>query len=163
MPKFTLGQKIAATMMSTLLGDAMYFHAAKTSLAHAASFRRRLENANAQVANLQGKMDALIGIREDNEEETPLIRSFSNNLESLYFQIEGAEYRLGEAYGPILQGVATTHIVCAASAEAHINIQAQTKLKGREWAAFERLAVDTKWMFLPKLLGLPGFDPGAQP
>ncbi len=77
--------------------------------------------------------------------------------------MEGAEYRLGAAYGPMLQNLATVHILCAASAEAHINIQAQALMHGRDWAAFERLPVDVKWLFLPKLLGLPGFDPGKQP
>ena len=36
-------------------------------------------------------------------------------------------------------------------------------MSGRLWQSFERLSVAAKWLFFPELVGLVGFDPGAEP
>jgi hypothetical protein len=77
--------------------------------------------------------------------------------------MESFEYRVTEAHGPVLQQLALVHMLSAMCLEAHINIRADALLPRREWSAFERLQIDAKWMFLPKILGLRGFDVGAQP
>lgn len=59
----------------------------------------------------------------------------------------------------MLQQLALVQILSAISVEAHINTRAETWLKGRFWSVIERLNVDAKWLFLPKILGLPGFGP----
>ncbi len=154
-------QKIP-TLTSNLAADAMYFYAARQAFEQAVGSAKHIDRARRDVEVLQAKIDRLSQSPGGEEDDRIAHRNYSK-LEPLYIQMEGTEYRLGEAYGPMLQNMATVHILCASSAEAHINIQGQTSLHGREWATFERLPVDAKWLFLPKLLGLPGFDPGKQP
>jgi hypothetical protein len=149
-------------MMSVLAVDAMYFHAAQQALSRASEYTKRIDQVMGVIERLQGKIDAL-SCGPDGEKDGEITSRNCAKLESLYIQMEGAEYRLGEAYGPVLQNMAAVHILCAASAEAHINMQAQDHLHGRDWSTFERLPVDAKWLFLPKLLSLPGFDPSRQP
>jgi hypothetical protein len=148
--------------MSVLAADAMYFQAARNALSRAAAQTRRIERARTRVDSLQGRIDGL-SQSPDGERDDGIAHKNYSKLEPLCIQIEGAEYQLGEAYGPMLQDLATAHILCVACAEAHINAQAQTHLRGRDWDAFERLPVDAKWLFLPKLLRQLGFDPGAEP
>ncbi len=139
----------------------MYFCAARDAFSQAEGCERNIARARQRVERLQGRIDDLTSAPDGDEEEA--CHRHYDKLEPLCIQMEDEEYHLGEAYAPMLQNLATVHILSAASAEAHINIQAQGSLRGREWDAFERLAVDTKWLFLPKLLGIPGFDPGKQP
>ena len=139
-------------MISTLAGDAMYFYAARNALANGVECTRAIDLANADLASLQQNIDRLSRTPEGGVDDRLISRN-STKLEPLFIQMEGAEYRLGAAYGPMLQGLSIAHILCVASAEAHINIQAHTRLGGRELKLFERLALDTKWLFLPKLLG----------
>ena len=148
------------TLISTLAADAMYFQAAREAFSQASQSTRYIDRARRKVEDLQQKIDDVSRMPDDGEEGRSLNH---NKLESLSIQMEGAEYRLGEAYGPMLQNLAAVHILCVAAVEAHVNIQAQAHLKGRNWAAFERLQVEAKWLFLPKLIGLAGFDPGKQP
>jgi hypothetical protein len=150
------------TMMSILAVDALYYHAARKACSQAVACMRRIERAEGRIATLQRKIDALTHTPEGEGDSQLALRNYTA-LEPLCFQMEGAEYQLGEAYGPMLQNVALVHILSASSAEAHINIKAQGRLHGRDWDAFERLSVDAKWLFLPKLLGLPGFESGRQP
>lgn len=140
----------------------MYFQAARKALARAIARTRTIDLARARVNSLQNKIDTLSRSPEGEWDAQIAHRNY-RKLEPLCIQIEGAEYQLGEAYGPMLYDLATVHMLCVASAEAHINIQAQAHLRGRDWDTFERLSVDAKWLFLPRLLRLPGFDPGSQP
>jgi hypothetical protein len=149
-------------LVSVLAADAMYFQAARNALSRAAARTRRIDRARSRVESLQDRIDALSQSPDGEKDHDVAYRNYSK-LEPLCIQLEGAEYQLGEAYGPMLQDLATVHLVCAACCEAHINVQAQARLHGREWDAFERLAVDAKWLFLPKLLGLAGFDAGKEP
>jgi len=86
-----------------------------------------------------------------------------NEHERLAITMESQEYEIGLAYGPFLQYLATVHILCATSLEAHINIRAKETLKGRFFRDFERISLEAKWLFLPKLLGIAGFEPGTEP
>ena len=140
----------------------MYFQAARKALSRATARTRRIDRASARVNSLQDKIDALSQNPEGERDDRIAHRNYSK-LEPLCIQMEGAEYQLGEAYGPMLYDLATAHMLCVASAEAHINVQGQAHLRGRNWDTFERLSVDAKWLFLPKLLRLRGFDPGRQP
>ena len=150
------------TLVSILAADAMYFQAARNALSRAAAQVRRIDRAKARVDSLQGKIDVFSQSPDGERDDRVAFRNYSK-LEPLCIQMEGAEYQLGQAYGPMLYDLATTHILCVACAEAHINVQAQGRLHGRDWDAFERLPIDAKWIFLPKLLTLPGFDPGKEP
>jgi hypothetical protein len=161
MPRLQPPQK-PPTLMSVLAVDAMYFQAAQQALSRASSCTERIDRSRGVIENLQDRISAL-SCGSDGERDVRIVSRNYNKLEPLYVQIEDAEYLLGEGYGPMLQDLAAVHILCVASAEAHINIRAQDRLCGRDWGTFERLLVDAKWLFLPKLLSLPGFDPSRQP
>jgi len=140
----------------------MYFQAARNALSRAGAQTGKIDRARARVESLQCRIDALSQSPNGERDDRIAWKNY-NKLEPLCTQIEGAEYQLGRAYGPMLYDLATAHILCVACAEAHINVQAQGRLHGRDWDAFERLPIDAKWIFLPKLLSLPGFDPGKAP
>ncbi len=142
--------------------DALYFVAACDALGRAKTAPKRISNAEARVAKMQAEIDDL-SQDENGERDTNVAFKNYNRIEQLSIWLESAEYNVGEAYGPLLQDAAAVHILSAASLEAHINIQAQTHLGGLWKDAFERLSLQGKWLFFPKLIGTKGFDPGAQP
>ena len=146
--------------MTVLAIDAMYFHVAKEALARAAGVTKEINKAEVRVARWQAKIDRL---NELHEADALKDSDYYNRMERLAIQIEDLEYGVGAAYGPFLQSLATVHVFAASALEAHVNIRGQELLAGRALVSFERLPLDAKWLFLPRLLGLRGFDPGAQP
>jgi len=147
-------------MMTVLVVDAMYFHAARQAFERAGQSIKLIERAEKRVARHQAKIDS---INEQLEEGEIDDSTHYDKLEPLAIQMDGLEYQLGAAYGPFLEHLAAVHIFSTAALEAHVNIRGQELLSGRTWDLFERLSLDAKWLFLPRFHGLPGFDPGAQP
>ena len=86
-----------------------------------------------------------------------------DEIEPIYIQMEHAEYVIGAAYGPYLQNIAITHILCATTAEAHITGIAKGRLRGKFKEIFEKISLEGKWLFLPKILGEMSFDQGSEP
>jgi hypothetical protein len=148
------------TWMTVLAVDAMYFNAAKEALSRAAKVTKAIEKAERRVSRCQAKIDRLVEMREADE---AMPSGYYDKMEPLALQMEDLEYGVGAAYGPFLQNLAAVHVFAAATLEAHVNIRGQELLSGRLLALFERLPLDAKWLFLPRLYGLTGFDPGAQP
>jgi hypothetical protein len=146
--------------MTVLAVDAMYFHAARQAFKQAGEATKAIEKAELRVARHQAKIDRVNQQHADDEIDDS---THYNKLEPLAIQMESVEYGVGVAYGPFLQHLATVHVFSAAALEAHINIRGQELLAGRMWDLFERLSLDAKWLFLPRLRGLPGLEPGAQP
>jgi len=70
---------------------------------------------------------------------------------------------LEAAFKPCLREFAATHILCAASLESHINARAHGMLRGQVLDHFDKLSLEAKWLFLPRLTGHTIFDPGAEP
>jgi hypothetical protein len=140
-----------------LIIDAMYYHAASESLEHAKSFTKVIEKAEQRVMQLQRKWDYA------NEKYMGDAVARYNHQERLAIQMESADYDVGVAYGPYLQALAITHIMSAATLESHINARGKEFLSGKSFMQFERIALETKWLFLPRMSGAKGFDPGAQP
>lgn len=143
--------------MTRLAVDAMYLSAARQALSRAEKATKRINKAELKVRSLQFQIDGLCGHDEIFQPEN------YEKLERLSIGMEDAEYGVGDSYGPYLQDLATVHILCAASAEAHINIRGKDLLEGRIWDTFERLSLDGKWLVLPRLIGLSGFMAGAEP
>lgn len=127
---------------------------------------KHIDRAESALARLEFRIQNVYEPEDVDEYGHPHVDvggKYYEQIEGLAVQIENAEYQLGERHGPFLQSLATVHILCTASLEAHINVRAQDLLEGRVRDAFERLSLDAKWLLLPKVLGLPGFDPGAEP
>jgi len=145
------------TWFAALQIDEMYFHAAKSCC----------ENASSAIVNIENAKKTFTGLR--NEEAEILERydgdswKAGDELETICIQMEGAEYDIGAAYGPYLQSIALTHILCVTAAEAHINLIAKARLSGKIRDNFERISIEGKWLFLPKILGNTTFDQGAEP
>src|SRR5215472_2001324 len=137
-------------LVTVLAVDALYFVAANDALTRAKQSASRIEKEENRVASLQSKIDALNENEAGGEGRMFATKNY-NRLEELSISMEGAEYDLGAAYGPMLQDVAVVHLLSAASLEAHINIQGQDRMRGRSWSLFERLSLEAKWLFLPKL------------
>lgn len=129
--------------------------------------RERGDRAVKGIARAEKKVFAcrmkMARLRERAEERDEPDHSYYDEFEPLAIQMESLEFGVVEAHGPLLRELAQVHILCAASLEAHINIHAEAMLGKRAWAGFEKMGIDAKWLFLPKIHGLAGFDVGAEP
>jgi hypothetical protein len=146
--------------------DAMFYQSAKASLALARSVEREVSRAQTELQVHSARMHAAFeAVKDDEGDDRASSRRAANYqiAESMAIRMENYEYGVTEAYGPVFQQLALVHILSATSLEAHINIRAEDRLFGRDLKAFERLNVDAKWLFLPKILGCAGFNPGTEP
>lgn len=143
--------------------DVMFYQSAKAALVKARVATRGIERAERRLAGHMARLTAAREEMDDHDERGNRKKGAYERFESLAIRAESYEYSVTEAHGPLLQQLALVHILSAISLEAHINIRAETLLEGRLWSAFERLNVDAKWLFLPRIMGLTGFDPGAEP
>jgi hypothetical protein len=146
-----------STMFSV---DAMFYSAARKARERADRAVAAIRRAEKKVFTCQMKMAR---IRERAEERGEDAYRYYDEFEPLAIQMESLEASVVEAHGPVLRELAQAHILCAASLEAHINIRAENLLSKRSWTAFEKMGIDAKWLCLPKLQDLAGFDVGAQP
>jgi len=137
--------------------DDMYYDAAKRNLKEALGRMTAIRKAEVQFRRLERKEAVILQKHGGDELEA------YGDLEPVYIGMEDAHVQIGDAYGPFLQCVATVHILSAAALEAHINAKAQELLSGRVHDCFERFPLDAKWLLLPRLVGLPGFEPGRMP
>ena len=145
------------SIRTTLLIDAMYFHAANQSYDQALRHQKGIEKAERVTSRLNERRDRILATYENDHWEA------YDDLEPIYIQMESADYGLGMAYGPFLQSLASVHILCAASLESHINTSGREHLSQKHFELFERFSLEAKWITFPKLLGLAGFDPGTEP
>lgn len=152
------------SMKSLLLMDALYYHAAQQACSAANQTTRAIDRANAAIEKLVAKEERILAKHAGDHHKA------SGELESVYIQMEGAQYKLGEAHGPLMEHAATVHILSAAALEAHVNAQADSLLGGGKvpnsrklLEHFDHLPLEGKWLLLPRFLGKRGFDPGAEP
>lgn len=143
---------VTVEMTTSLMLDALYYHAATEALDRAKRHLPRIERARKRTEALQNRFESL--------RRSP---SKYDRLEAIAVQLEGAEDQLGLAYGPMLQSLATVHVLAVACLEAHVNWWARERLVGKVYESFEWLGLEAKWLFLPKLTGSGAFDPGKEP
>jgi len=143
--------------MTALRLDATYYAAARRCLERA----RQVEPKVADLLQHFAKLCA----REENirNRHRGGVEAHYDRLESIWIQMEGIYESLSFAYGPLLEALASTHILCVAALESHINARAAEFLTGRMHDRFETADLEFKWLSFPKLLGKEGFDPGASP
>ena len=149
---------IASSKWETrLLIDALYFHAARKACEQAKRSTRETEKALRYFESLCQKERDILESHNDDHWKA------GDEWEQICIAMESADYDIGEAYGPHLQSIAIVHILCSAALEYHINFLAKDSLKRRFWNHFDGLSLEGKWLYLPKMLNLNGFDPGKQP
>ena len=144
------------TYTTELKIDAVYFHAARRAHQEAIDAQTGIEAARTHWSSLDEEWDRIEASEPDPARQYDL-------LEPVAVQMEHADYQIGEAYGPYIKAIATVHILSTAALEAHINAVAKERLSGVDYNHMERLALEAKWLFLPRLLGVTPFDPGRQP
>ena len=135
----------------------MYYHAARNSHELAVQHKAEATKAEDAFKGLEAKEEAILTKYMGDQEEA------YEELEPIQISMEDAHTMIGCAYAPLLRHLAVTHILATACLEAHINLRAKEAFVGRMQERFEMLPLDAKWLFMPKLLGQSGFDPGAQP
>lgn len=145
---------------TVLAVDAMYFQMALRARSEFQGAQSKTTQAEGRAAVVQAEMDNLNEMFDRGEIDHATLY---DKFEPLAIGMDSYEYAVGAAYGDLLKPIATVHLLCVASLEAHINIRAEQLMEGRIWKSFGRLSIDAKWLFLPRLVGLVGFDPGAQP
>ena len=134
--------------------DGMHYSAACRNLANAEKQFAKVEQARAHVEETQALIDRLL------EQQTETGRSQGERIEQLAIRIESEESELAAAYAPYLEALASVHILSASSLEAHINDLAEPRMCGKAWAEFERLSLEAKWLFFPRIVGCSDLDPG---
>jgi len=77
--------------------------------------------------------------------------------------IDEAVARLAELIGVFLQSVFATDVFAVMTLEAFVNGLASDMLGGSMLDQFDRLSLEGKWLFLPRLVGRDSFDPGREP
>lgn len=141
----------------SLMVDAMYLNAAEQAFERAVKGESAIEAAVRRVERLNQHLKRML------EKHNGSSHAAYEELEPISIQLESAEYDLGAAHAPVLQALALVHILAAASLEAHINGRAVERLSGKHFELFEKFSLEAKWITLPKLLGLAGFDVGIEP
>ena len=145
------------SMYTTLEIDAMYFYSAKV-------FYQKAKEAISEIKDAELVNDLIC------DKEKRILDKYNGDseraydeLEPLFPQLEGAEYKIGAAYGPFIQNIVITHVLCTACAEAHINMHAKNNFHGKVFESFDKLTLEGKWLILPQLVGNSKFDPGKEP
>lgn len=137
--------------------DAMYLHAARQAFERALAAEDEITVAQARWKDL---VETESAIREKYEGDS---HAAYDELEPIYMQMEDAKYQIGAAHAPRLKECAAVHILVTGALEAHINTLGEKVLHGKEYDQFERWTLESKWLFLPKVMGLGGFKVGHQP
>jgi len=133
-----------------LLVEQMYYSSAIAAASQAGDLVSRLVAREGQLSWLIFAEAYDLGDEIDPDEED--FRLFD----------EAAD-RFRHQFGVFLQSLVITHVLSAMSLEAYINRVASEHLSRRFLGAFERLSLEEKWIFLPRLLGAETFEPGSEP
>ncbi len=141
---------------TSLASDAIYFNAARRALAQARALKPAVDAAHLRWSQLQARARAADQLDVDGEQA------------HLGYALEEEEPRIAQAYGPYIEALAVTQVMAASALEAHINDQASARLARRAFENFDKLPLEGKWLFLPRLVpedqrSGSGFDPGAEP
>lgn len=136
-------------MQSILRVDALYYHAARAAYSRAVAALPKASRKRRTIERLQGQFES--------------VECFSDAAEPIAIRLEREEEDLHSLYAPIFEGFALTHLLCAASLEAHINDRGFVLLSGTMWEEFEGMSLEAKWLFLSRICGRKGFTPGDEP
>ncbi len=141
--------------LSSLDIAAMFYHAAINNLEQAISSKEIADAADKELDSISWRNGYEM---YDLGDEIDV--SFSN--EQITY-IEGLKDKVKSSHSLFLQATATVQIFCVASLESHINKTGVLSLHGKLLDQFEKLSLEGKWLFLPRLLDKKSFDPGLQP
>jgi hypothetical protein len=136
-------------MQIALAVDQMYFEAANDSVGRARKLKKVIEKREGVLEYLHFGEIYDLGEEYDPGEE--------------WEKVEEAERHLADAFGRFAQAVALTTIQCALTLEAHINIVAKDKLSRAQFSCFDSMSLESKWLFLPGILGGKPFEAGHEP
>jgi len=137
--------------------DAMYYHAARQAQVRAGCSEQKINEIKTRWDSLDKAYEETLKKYGDN------ITIGYDELEPIAIQLSNVHDELGYVYAPLLKEVSIVHILCVATLEAHINSVARDLLNRSDLNHFKDLRLISKWRFLPKLVGLPGFDAGKEP
>lgn len=134
--------------------EALYFHCAVEA---------------SQRANLHGNILGLMERRLPELDRELAERAPSGNDDEAgqHEKLAEERRRLPTAWESVVrtyvESLVVAHVNSAAALEAHINVEAAELLGRTELEAFDKLPLDGKWHFLPRVLALPGFPFGEEP
>src|SRR5262249_28611688 len=112
--------------------DLMYLSAARHCLEAAKKAWPEAEKAVKRHQELWDKGEEILSRYGGNYTEAYL------EMEPLSIRLESQGFTVGLAYGPVLENVAVTHLLCAACLEAHVNKLAKELLPGKSYSEFEK-------------------------
>jgi hypothetical protein len=135
--------------------EIMFFHAARRHLELAKEGWSPVKKA---LKDLDKHHDQWARLHAD--DDVPLDDS---RFERIAISTDRQFETVGFAYAPVLEHIAIVHLLCANCLEATINGLGKDVLSGSMLDEFDKLSLAGKWLFLPKICALNGFDPGKEP
>jgi hypothetical protein len=140
---------------SILHVEVMFFHAARRHLELVKHGWPPVAKALDGLKKLDSQWECLQA--DDN------VRLDDDRFERIAISTEHQFETVGFAYAPVLEHIAIVHLLCANCLEATINAIGKDLLNGSMFEEFDKLSLTGKWLFLPKIQKLEGFDPGKDP
>ncbi|MGO9112504.1 MAG: hypothetical protein ACLP9L_25010 [Thermoguttaceae bacterium] len=147
-------EKKSSRSYSILHVEIMFFHAARRHLELAKEGWSPVEKALKELKKLDVQWDRL---------QADDVQLDDNRLERIAISTEHQFESVGFAYAPVLEHIAIVHLLCTNCLEATINAIGKDLLNGSMFEEFDKLSLTGKWLFLPKIRGLKGFDAGKEP
>lgn len=132
----------------------MFFHAARRHLGLAKEDWSAVEKEIEELRKLDEQWERL---RADD------VQLNDSRIERNAISTEHQFETVGFAIAPVLEHLATVHLLCVNCLEATINSIGEDLLNGSMFEEFDNLSLKGKWLFLPKLRQTEGFDPGKEP
>lgn len=141
-------EKIATYQhLGSLHLDRLHFFAARDALKAAQEYWPKLKKAIDESEEKELRR-AMILVQHDNNWTAAQYDLENEGLLEVF-----SEEELGKQYCPLLKNLVLTHVLCACSLEAHINLLADRYLENGQKEEFERIPLAAKWLFLPRICG----------
>ena len=135
--------------------EIMFFHAARRQLELAKEGWSPVEKALKELKKLDDQWERL---QADDD-----VALDDSRFERIAVSTERQFETVGFAYAPVLEHIAIVHLLCVNCLEATINAIGKDLMNGAMFEEFDKLSLTGKWLFLPKIRELKGFDPGKEP
>jgi hypothetical protein len=137
--------------------DALYFHAAIEAFKEAKSSDIRVKDTSQKLESISKDVETVYTSCSGDQQER------NDRIDPLRREYQAVLDERDTAYRQYLQSLAIIHILCAASLENFIYSLSKNKCSRVWFNNFKKLSLEGKWLLLPKILALEGFNPGEQP
>ncbi|WP_147444836.1 hypothetical protein [Corallococcus sp. CA053C] len=136
--------------------DVMYYWMAMRALKRAKRVRKTIDSVESEWRLAEAREEAVL--RRYGGDEAA---AYDELEADAIHMVDGLHPELESKYGHYAECISLIYVFGATALEAHINSRAMEL--SRSWFdSFDKLPLDGKWLFFPKVKGLKGFEPGEE-